>query len=108
MSTLPKELRLRNADEIYPEIVKLIHETLEGKNLIVEVKAEEEKVPAPLKREVTKTPEIFETKRREEKKEPQIQKMQNTKLPENLKNTKSQEIQKEPQKPEIPVSSPRY
>ena len=100
------ELRLRNADEIYPEIVKLIHETLEGKNLIVEVKAEEEKVPAPLKREVTKTPEIFETKRREEKKEPQIQKMQNTKLPENLKNTKSQEIQKEPQKPEIPVSSP--
>ena len=100
------ELRLRNADEIYPEIVKLIHETLEGKNLIVEVKAEEEKVPAPLKREVTKTPEIFETKRREEKKDPQIQRIQNTKLPENLKNTKSQEIQKEPQKPERPVSSP--
>lgn len=100
------ELRLRNADEIYPEIVKLIHETLEGKNLIVEVKAEEEKIPAPLKREVTKTPEIFETKRREKEKEPQIQTIQNTKLPENLKNTKSQEIQKEQQKPEILVSSP--
>lgn len=100
------ELRLRNADEIYPEIVKLIHETLEGKNLIVEVKAEEEKIPAPLKREVTKTPEIFETKRREEEKEPQIQTIQNTKLPENPKSTNSQEIQKEQQKPEILVSSP--
>jgi len=100
------ELRLRNADEIYPEIVKLIHETLEGKNLIVEVKAEEEKIPAPLKREVTKTPEIFETKRREREKEPQIQTIQNTKLPENPKSTNSQEIQKEQQKPEILVSSP--
>ncbi len=100
------ELRLRNADEIYPEIVKLIHETLEGKNLIVEVKAEEEKIPAPLKREVTKTPEIFETKRREKEKEPQIQTIQNTKLPENPKSTNSQEIQKEQQKPEILVSSP--
>lgn len=100
------ELRLRNADEIYPEIVKLIHETLEGKNLIVEVKAEEEKIPAPLKREVTKTPEIFEIKRREEEKEPQIQRIQNTKLPENPKSTNSQEIQKEQQKPEILVSSP--
>ncbi len=100
------ELRLRNADEIYPEIVKLIHETLEGKNLIVEVKAEEEKIPAPLKREVTKTPEIFETKRREKEKEPQIQTIQNTKPPENPKSTNSQEIQKEQQKPEILVSSP--
>ena len=100
------ELRLRNADEIYPEIVKLIHETLEGKNLIVEVKAEEEKIPATLKREVTKTPEIFETKRREKEKEPQIQTIQNTKLPENPKSTNSQEIQKEQQKPEILVSSP--
>lgn len=100
------ELRLRNADEIYPEIVKLIHETLEGKNLIVEVKAEEEKIPAPLKREVTKTPEIFETKRREKEKELQIQTIQNTKLPENPKSTNSQEIQKEQQKPEILVSSP--
>lgn len=100
------ELRLRNADEIYPEIVKLIHETLEGKNLIVEVKAEEEKIPAPLKREGTKTPEIFETKRREKEKEPQIQTIQNTKLPENPKSTNSQEIQKEQQKPEILVSSP--
>ena len=100
------ELRLRNADEIYPEIVKLIHETLEGKNLIVEVKAEEEKIPAPLKREVTKTPEIFEAKRREKEKEPQIQTIQNTKLPENPKSTNSQEIQKEQQTPEILVSSP--
>ena len=100
------ELRLRNADEIYPEIVKLNHETLEGKNRIVEVKAEEEKIPAPLKREVTKTPEIFETKRREKEKEPQIQTIQNTKLPENPKSTNSQEIQKEQQKPEILVSSP--
>ncbi len=72
----------------------------------MEVKAEEEKIPAPLKREVTKTPEIFETKRREKEKEPQIQTIQNTKLPENPKSTNSQEIQKEQQKPEILVSSP--
>lgn len=61
------ELRFRNGEELYPEILSAVRDTLTGKELIPEVKLEEEKkAPEPLKKEVEKTPEIFETHRMEE------------------------------------------
>lgn len=58
------ELRFRNGEELYPEISEMVRQTLSGKELIPEVKAEkEEKTPEPLKKEVVKTPEVFEEKR---------------------------------------------
>ena len=61
------ELRFRNGEELYPEILSAVRDTLTGKELIPEVKLEEEKkAPEPLKKEVEKTPEIFETHRIEE------------------------------------------
>lgn len=60
------ELRFRNSEEIYPLIINTITDALKEKELIPEavVEAKEKKeVPPVLKRQIEKTPEIFETKR---------------------------------------------
>jgi len=63
------EMRFQNGEEIYPEILKTVRDTLTGKDLIPEVRIEEKrKKSEPLKKEVAKSPEIFETRRREEMK----------------------------------------
>lgn len=62
------EMRFQNGEKIYPEILKTIRDTLTGKDLVPEVKIEETEKGSwkPLKKEIEKSPEIFETKRREE------------------------------------------
>lgn len=69
------EMRFQNGEKIYPEILKTIRDTLTGKDLVPEVKIEEgerkeknEKKREPLKKEIEKSPEIFEIRRREEMK----------------------------------------
>lgn len=58
------EIRFKNGEELYQLIYQTIKRTLEGKELIPEVKLTEEK--ENLKKEEQKVPEPFETKRRQE------------------------------------------
>ena len=64
------EMRFQNGDRIYPEILRTVRDTLTGKDLVPEVKIEErarkEENWKPLKKEIEKSPEIFETRRRQE------------------------------------------
>lgn len=64
------EMRFQNGDKIYPEILRTVRDTLTGKDLVPEVKIEKrsrnEENWTPLKKEVEKSPEIFETRRRQE------------------------------------------
>jgi DNA mismatch repair protein MutL len=58
------EIRFKNGEELYQLIYQTIKSTLEGKELIPEVKLTEDKVEH--KKEEQKVPEPFETKRRQE------------------------------------------
>lgn len=64
------EMRFQNGEKIYPEILRTVRDTLTGKDLVPEVKIEKksksEENWIPLKKEVEKSPEIFETRRRQE------------------------------------------
>ena len=64
------EMRFQNGEKIYPEILRAVRDTLTGKDLVPEVKIEKksksEENWIPLKKEVEKSPEIFETRRRQE------------------------------------------
>lgn len=92
------EMRFQSGDRIYPEILKTVRDTLTGKDLVPEVKIEErdrkEENWKPLKREIEKSPEIFETNRRQEMKAAVVdrQNIENTDVKNSKKNADTQSI----------------
>lgn len=117
------EMRFQSGDRIYPEILKTVRDTLTGKDLVPEVKIEErdrkEENWKPLKREIEKSPEIFETNRRQEMKAAVVdrQNIENTDVKNSKKNadtksitvqntnSKNREVTEEKNKKQAAVSS---